>query len=69
MRTLSRVESKNRQRLDTKVLAHPKRLAIAPSLGKEEKMTVTEIYKYLDLACRPSLQHLITLKTKGNFFF
>ncbi|GEO03346.1 MAG: hypothetical protein JWQ14_1668 [Adhaeribacter sp.] len=64
---LSRVESKKIDKAASmlKVLAHPKRLAIVDLLGKEEKMTVTEIYQYLDLPQAIASQHLITLKDKG----
>ena len=68
MRTLlSRVETKKIDKAAAmlKVLAHPKRLAIVDLLGKEDKMTVTEIYKYLDLSQAIASQHLITLKDKG----
>ncbi|MCC9136623.1 ArsR/SmtB family transcription factor [Pontibacter silvestris] len=64
---LSRIESKKIDKAAAmlKVLAHPKRLAIVDLLGKEDKMTVTEIYKYLDLPQAIASQHLITLKDKG----
>jgi DNA-binding transcriptional ArsR family regulator len=64
---LSRVESKKIDKAAAmlKVLAHPKRLAIVDLLGKEDKMTVTEIYQYLDLPQAIASQHLITLKDKG----
>lgn len=64
---LSRVESKKVDKAAAmlKVLAHPKRLAIVDLLGKEEKMTVTEIYRSLDLPQAIASQHLITLKDRG----
>ena len=48
-----------------KVLAHPKRMAIVDLLGKEEKMTVTEIYTQLEMPQAIASQHLITLKDRG----
>jgi len=64
---LSRVESKKVDKAAAmlKVLAHPKRLAIVDLLGKEDKMTVTEIYRSLDLPQAIASQHLITLKDRG----
>lgn len=53
-----------------KVLAHPKRLAIVDLLGKikggkEQQMSVTEIYQALDIPQAIASQHLITLKDRG----
>lgn len=52
-----------------KVLSHPKRLAIVDLLGKakgkEQQMSVTEIYQALDLPQAIASQHLITLKDRG----
>ena len=64
---LSRVESDKIEKAASmlKVLAHPKRLAIIDLLGKEDKLTVTEIYQYLNLPQAIASQHLITLKDKG----
>ena len=64
---LSRVESDKIEKAAAmlKVLAHPKRLAIIDLLGKEDKLTVTEIYQYLNLPQAIASQHLITLKDKG----
>jgi DNA-binding transcriptional ArsR family regulator len=64
---LTRIDSGKMEKAASmlKVLAHPKRLAIIDLLGKEDKMTVTEIYQYLNLPQAIASQHLITLKDKG----
>ncbi|RZK22573.1 MAG: transcriptional regulator [Hymenobacter sp.] len=68
----SRVESQQLDRAAAmlKVLSHPKRLAIVDLLGKlkggkDQQMSVTEIYQALDLPQAIASQHLITLKDRG----
>lgn len=48
-----------------KVLAHPKRMAIVDLLGRNDQMTVTNIYTELDMPQAIASQHLITLKDRG----
>ena len=68
---LSRVEAQQLARAAAmlKVLSHPKRLAIVDLLGKmkgkEQQLSVTEIYQALDLPQAIASQHLITLKDRG----
>jgi DNA-binding transcriptional ArsR family regulator len=52
-----------------KVLSHPKRLAIVDLLGKvkgkDQQLSVTDIYQALELPQAIASQHLITLKDRG----
>ena len=67
----SRVEAQQLDRAAAmlKVLSHPKRLAIVDLLGKtkgkDNQMSVTDIYQALDLPQALASQHLITLKDRG----
>jgi len=67
----SRVEAQQLDRAAAmlKVLSHPKRLAIVDLLGKtkgkDNQMSVTDIYQALDLPQAIASQHLITLKDRG----
>ena len=64
---LNRVDNNKMERAAAmlKVLAHPKRMAIVDLLGREESLTVTEIYTRLDMPQAIASQHLITLKDRG----
>ena len=48
-----------------RAIAHPMRIAIIDLLNKSKKLSVTEIYKALDLEQAAASHHLNILKTKG----
>ena len=64
---LNRIDGEKMERAAAmlKVLAHPKRMAIVDLLGREERLTVTEIYNQLEMPQAIASQHLITLKDRG----
>lgn len=47
-----------------KAIAHPTRIAIIELLGKQERLTVTEIYEQLGLEQAVASHHLSILKNK-----
>ena len=48
-----------------RAIAHPMRIAIIDLLTMNSKMTVTEIYEYLNLEQASASHHLNILKNKG----
>lgn len=48
-----------------RALAHPMRIAIIELLEENQKMSVTEIYKYLNIEQASASHHLNILKSKG----
>ena len=48
-----------------RAIAHPMRIAIIDLLTVNTKMTVTEIYEYLNLEQASASHHLNILKNKG----
>jgi DNA-binding transcriptional ArsR family regulator len=48
-----------------RALAHPMRIAIIELLEENQKMSVTEIYKYLKIEQASASHHLNILKSKG----
>ncbi|MCD4663813.1 MAG: metalloregulator ArsR/SmtB family transcription factor [Bacteroidales bacterium] len=48
-----------------RAIAHPMRIAIIDLLNDSKKLSVTEIYKALDLEQAAASHHLNILKTKG----
>ena len=48
-----------------RAIAHPMRIAIIDLLTANPKMTVTEIYEYLNLEQASASHHLNILKNKG----
>jgi len=48
-----------------RAIAHPMRIAIIDLLSVNPKMTVTEIYEYLNLEQASASHHLNILKNKG----
>jgi DNA-binding transcriptional ArsR family regulator len=48
-----------------RAIAHPMRIAIIDLLNEKRKLSVTEIYEYLDIEQASASHHLNILKNKG----